>query len=98
MARPSCVRRPDIAWIVNVYRGGTTKPKRPIYSFSLNPGVANSLVVDRHGNLFLADTFSTWVFEYAPGTFREKLTGEGPQINVRHPAAAHRAGRPALIS
>jgi long-chain alkane monooxygenase len=34
--------------------------------------------------------------EYAPGSFREKLTGEGPRINERHPAAAHRRRRPAL--
>lgn len=53
---------------VNVYKGGDKKPKQPIYSFSLDPGTANSLQVDAKGNLYLADTYSTWVFEYAPGT------------------------------
>jgi FMN-dependent oxidoreductase (nitrilotriacetate monooxygenase family) len=28
--------------------------------------------------------------EYAPGTFREKVFGEGPHISPRHPAAGHR--------
>jgi long-chain alkane monooxygenase len=28
--------------------------------------------------------------EYAEGTFREKLTGDGPRLNDRHPGAAHR--------
>ncbi len=32
------------------------------------PRCGDSLVVDRRGNLFLADSYSTWVFEYAPGT------------------------------
>jgi long-chain alkane monooxygenase len=34
--------------------------------------------------------------EYAPGTFREKLTGGGPRINERHPAAAYASARRAL--
>jgi len=33
--------------------------------------------------------------EYAPGTLREKLTGGGPRINDRHPAASYR--RPSAV-
>ncbi len=58
---------PTSRGVVNVYPGGRSKPTQPIYSFHLDPGVANSLVIDRQGNLFLADTYSTWVYEYAPG-------------------------------
>jgi hypothetical protein len=65
---PLVYAAPTSRGVVNVYPGGQTKPTSPLYSFSFNPGVANSLVVDRRGNLFLADSYSTWVFEYAPGT------------------------------
>jgi hypothetical protein len=65
---PVVYAAPTSRGVVNVYRGGTKQPKKPLYSFALDPGVANSLQVDRHGNLYLADTYSTWVFEYAPGT------------------------------
>ncbi|MEI9931254.1 MAG: hypothetical protein WDM89_12120 [Rhizomicrobium sp.] len=68
-------------------KAATKKPKAPIYSFSLDPGVANSLQVDRHGNLYLADTYSTWVFEYAQGTntpLKSFPTSEPPdQIAIR---------------
>jgi hypothetical protein len=53
--------------VVNVYRDKDTRPKNPIFSFNLDPGTESSLVVDPQGNLFLADPYSTWVFEYAPG-------------------------------
>lgn len=53
--------------VVNVYRDKDTKPKNAIFSFNLDPGTESSLVVDAQGNLFLADPYSTWVFEYAPG-------------------------------
>jgi hypothetical protein len=65
---PVVYAAPTSRGVVNVYRGGTKQPKQPLYSFALYPGVANSLQVDKHGNLYLADTYSTWVFEYAPGT------------------------------
>jgi hypothetical protein len=65
---PVVYAAPTSRGVVDVYRGGPTKPIRPIYSFDLDPGVANSLVVDSQRNLFLADSYSTWVFEYAPGT------------------------------
>jgi len=52
--------------VVNVYRDGKTPPKKSLFSFALFPGVENSLVVDTQGNLFFADTYSTWVYEYAP--------------------------------
>lgn len=78
---------PTSRGVVNVYKGGDKKPKGPIYSFDLDPGVANSLQVDKHGNLYLADTYSTWVFEYAPGTsapFKSFPTSEPPyEIAVR---------------
>ncbi|MEJ0048730.1 MAG: hypothetical protein WDN04_23430 [Rhodospirillales bacterium] len=53
--------------VVNVYRDKDTRPKHPIFTFGLDPGTESSLVVDQKGNLFLADPFSTWVYEYAPG-------------------------------
>lgn len=34
--------------------------------------------------------------DYAPGTLREKLTGDGARINVRHTAASHRRATPVL--
>lgn len=52
---------------VNTYPGGTAKPTNPLYSFSLF-GTASSLAVDGHANVYLADSFSTWVYEYAPQT------------------------------
>jgi sugar lactone lactonase YvrE len=53
---------------VNVYPADSkTAPVQPIYSFNLDPGTESSLTVDAAGNLFLADPYSTWVFEYAPG-------------------------------
>ncbi len=54
--------------VVNVYRGGRKLPTHPLYSFSLDPGMENSLHIDKSGNVFFADSYSTWVFEYAPGT------------------------------
>jgi hypothetical protein len=65
---PVVYAAPTSRGVVDVYRGGPTKPILPIYSFDLDPGVANSLVVDAQRNLYLADSYSTWVFEYAPGT------------------------------
>jgi hypothetical protein len=80
---PVVYAAPTSRGVVNVYPGGTTKPKkRPLYSFSLDPGVENSLHVDRHGNLFFADSYSTWVYEYAPHTnkpLKSFPTSEPPQ-------------------
>jgi hypothetical protein len=66
---PVVYAAPTSRGVVNVYSGKPKLPKKtPIYSFSLYPGVENSLHFDRHGNLFFADSYSTWVYEYAPGT------------------------------
>jgi hypothetical protein len=51
-----------------VYRGAPQVPKWPLYSFSLYPGVENSIQVDAQQNVYFADTYSTWVYEYAPKT------------------------------
>jgi sugar lactone lactonase YvrE len=72
---------------VDVYKASNKRPHEPIYSFYLTPGTMSSLVVDGLGNLFLADSYSTWVFEYAPGAtaptkrFRTSGTPSGVALN-----------------
>jgi hypothetical protein len=51
-----------------VYPGGPHAPKKTLYSFNLYPGVENSIQIDAKQNVYFADSYSTWVFEYAPGT------------------------------
>jgi hypothetical protein len=53
---------------VYVYPGGDKLPKTALYSFSLYPGLENSLQIDEQKNLYFADSYTTWVYEYAPGT------------------------------
>ena len=53
--------------VVKAYYDTDTSPTRPIFSFGLNPGTQGAMAFDAHGNLFVTDPFSTWVFEYAPG-------------------------------
>jgi hypothetical protein len=51
-----------------VYPGAPHAPKKTLYSFNLYPGVENSIQIDAQQNVYFADSYSTWVFEYAPGT------------------------------
>jgi hypothetical protein len=53
---------------VYVYPGGDKQPKTALYSFSLYPGLENSLQIDGQKNLYFANSYTTWVYEYAPGT------------------------------
>jgi hypothetical protein len=53
---------------VYVYPGGDKRPKTALYSFSLYPGLENSLQIDGQKNLYFANSYTTWVYEYAPGT------------------------------
>jgi hypothetical protein len=53
---------------VYVYPGGDKRPKTALYSFSLYPGLENSLQIDEQKNLYFANSYTTWVYEYAPGT------------------------------
>jgi hypothetical protein len=52
---------------VYVYPGGDKRPKASLYSFSLYPGLENSLQIDTQQNLYFANSYTTWVYEYAPG-------------------------------
>jgi hypothetical protein len=51
-----------------VYPGAPHAPKKTLYSFNLYPGVENSIQIDAQQNVYFADSYSTWVFKYAPGT------------------------------
>jgi hypothetical protein len=51
-----------------VYPGAPHAPKKTLYSFNLYPGVENSIQIDAKQNVYFADSYSTWVFKYAPGT------------------------------
>jgi hypothetical protein len=59
---------PTSRGVLYVYPGAPHAPKKTLYSFSLYPGLENSLQVDDRQNLYFADSYSTWVYEYAPGT------------------------------
>jgi hypothetical protein len=51
-----------------VYPGAPHAPRKTLYSFDLYPGVENSIQIDTKQNVYFADSYSTWVYEYAPGT------------------------------
>jgi len=76
---PVVYAAPTSRGIVHVYRGGLGKPGAPTFTFWLNPGVANSLQVDGAGNVYLADSYSTWVYELASATTSPMRKIETPQ-------------------
>jgi hypothetical protein len=59
---------PTSTGYVYVYPGAPHAPKKTLYSFNLYPGVENSIQIDAHKNVYFADSYTTWVYEYAPGT------------------------------
>src|SRR6202000_529598 len=63
---------PTSTGYVYVYPGKQHPPKKTLYSFNLYPGVENSIQVDTQKNVWFADSFSTWVYEYAPATNHPK--------------------------
>ena len=59
---------------VAVYASDTpTPPTAPLYTFSILPGTEQGLSVSAGGNLFLADSYTTWAYQYAPGQTRPRF-------------------------